>query len=550
MGNDLPAYRASIGNFYNRTYSAQVFKKFSRYFCFPDAIKALGVKIICAINKLHCRLLCNIGNINIIFLLVISLHLIAQQCDIEKNPGPSANISALSDTSDTNSGLTILHLNTRSIRNKLNSILDFADGMNILCFTETHLDDNINTSDLILENYDMPYRLDRTSHGGGILVYVMKGIVSHRRTDLENIDDEVIWFEIVLNSVRYLISVTYRPPNTPQQFWNRLERSLSLALDETNYVAVLGDLNIDFFQPLPLPVLDLIHSKGLINIITDPTRISQTRRSLLDPILITESIKVIEQGTISVETEISDHEATFAVLTSPCGIHSVFRREIWLYNRCITESLRHDIQSTDWTTILNNNTVDEASNRFTEELLKIARKNIPNKIVTIRKNDKPWFNNEIRKAIRKRDRLRKIAIKTNTQLNKNKYKLARNKVTKLKREARENYFLNLEENILQVKSTNPKLYWKLMKNLIKSDTNNDPLPPLRSAENNSYAYSDQDKCELLKSYFCSISSVDDSNTNLPDFAERSINSLIEIKILKQEIQDIIKNLDPKKAKRS
>ena len=168
--------------------------------------------------------------------------------------------------------------------------------------------------------------------------------------------------------------------------------------------------------------------------------------------------------------------------------------------------------------------------------------------MTIRKNDKPWFNNEIRKAIRKRDRLRKLTIKNNSQLNKNKYKAARNKVTQLKREAREKYFSSLEENISQVKSSNPKMYWTIMKNLLKSDTSNEPLPPLFSTENNNYAYSDHDKCELLKDYFCSVSNIDDSNCDLPDFTERTNNSLAEIKISKQEIQDIIKNLDPKKAK--
>ena len=91
-----------------------------------------------------------------------------------------------------------MHLNTRSIRNKPNSILDFADGMNILCFTETHLDDTVDISELALESYEIPYRLDRTNYGGGVLVYVMKGIVSHRRPDFENNDDEIIWLEILL----------------------------------------------------------------------------------------------------------------------------------------------------------------------------------------------------------------------------------------------------------------------------------------------------------------------------------------------------------------
>ena len=291
------------------------------------------------------------------------MYLISQQSDIEKNPGPSHNTSEnsiLSDTSGSYDGLTILHLNTRSIRNKITKILDFADGINILCFTETHLSDEISTSDLIIDNYEIPFRLDRSNHGGGILAYVMKGILAKRRTDLENSVDEIIWFEIILKSVKYLICVVYRPPNTQQQFWSRFERSVSLALDESNNLVVIGDLNIDFFQQLPPPFYDLITTKNLINVITEPTRICSTRKSLLDPILITDSIQLLEQGTLPVENTISDHEATFAAFKIPTYINHAYTREIWLYSKANVDAIKQDIMNTDWENLLNNISIDEA----------------------------------------------------------------------------------------------------------------------------------------------------------------------------------------------
>ena len=42
-----------------------------------------------------------------------------------------------------------------------------------------------------------------------------------------------------------------------------------------------------------------------------------------------------------------------------------------------------------------------------EEFTDIARQCIPTKTITVWDYDKPWFNNEIRKEIRLRDRLRK-----------------------------------------------------------------------------------------------------------------------------------------------
>jgi hypothetical protein len=57
------------------------------------------------------------------------------------------------------------------------------------------------------------------------------------------------------------------------------------------------------------------------------------------------------------------------------------------------------------------NDVDEMCEKFTKCFLKIAQECIPTKIITIRNNDRPWFNNEIRKEIRIRDRFRKTVLK-------------------------------------------------------------------------------------------------------------------------------------------
>ena len=59
--------------------------------------------------------------------------------DIHLNPGPSFT--------DINS-LDIFHLNTRSIRNKIDYIQGLTESYYILCFSETHLDDNIDTFSL------------------------------------------------------------------------------------------------------------------------------------------------------------------------------------------------------------------------------------------------------------------------------------------------------------------------------------------------------------------------------------------------------------------
>lgn len=73
--------------------------------------------------------------------------------DIEVNPGPINNIMA--------NVLDILHLNIRSIRNKVAHLNTIVHDFDILCFTETHLDCNVTNENLILDGFKTIYRKDR-----------------------------------------------------------------------------------------------------------------------------------------------------------------------------------------------------------------------------------------------------------------------------------------------------------------------------------------------------------------------------------------------------
>ena len=78
--------------------------------------------------------------------------------DIEQNPGPNNPRQA---------ELSILHLNIRSIRNKIDYIKDNLLDFHILCFNETHLDQQIMNDSLFLsDSFDEPYRKDGTNHDG------------------------------------------------------------------------------------------------------------------------------------------------------------------------------------------------------------------------------------------------------------------------------------------------------------------------------------------------------------------------------------------------
>lgn len=73
----------------------------------------------------------------------------------------------------------------------------------------------------------------------------------------------------------------------------------------------------------------------------------------------------------------------------------------------------------------------------------------------------------------------------------------------MKKYAIDNYYNNLELNLLDSSKNNSKLYWRLLKNVfdIKKSTE---IPPLQYAFKNgkqSIAYTNAEKAEVLNDYF-------------------------------------------------
>ncbi|MEW8682069.1 MAG: hypothetical protein AB2536_09200 [Candidatus Thiodiazotropha endolucinida] len=77
-------------------------------------------------------------------------------------------------------------------------------------------------------------------------------------------------------------------------------------------------------------------------------------------------------------------------------------------------------------------------------------------------------------------------------------------------------------------------------------THSSNIPPL-STHGESYAFSDYEKAIAFNDYFCTVSSIDDSNIDLPYFEDRTDASLSQIIVSRSEIIDILGSLKINKA---
>ena len=133
--------------------------------------------------------LCSSVNVHFLHLLILMLLLSG---DVESNPGPDSFTSV-----NTPGVISLLHLNIRSIRHKLNYIFDNCNDFDVLCFTETHLDTQIEDTFLLNQCSDFTlYRKDVSSFSGGVALYVKNSVYSRRRLDLELITIQSIWLAV------------------------------------------------------------------------------------------------------------------------------------------------------------------------------------------------------------------------------------------------------------------------------------------------------------------------------------------------------------------
>ena len=116
--------------------------------------------------------------------------------------------------------LTAGFLNINSIRNKFSALQHILCNayVDLMGVSETKLDDTFPHGQFHVDNHVLS-RKDRTSHGGGVALYVRSDIPHRRRHDLENIIDrsatglEIIIMEVTMRRKdRWIYVVGYKPP--------------------------------------------------------------------------------------------------------------------------------------------------------------------------------------------------------------------------------------------------------------------------------------------------------------------------------------------------
>lgn len=453
--------------------------------------------------------------------------------DVELNPGP-----------DRNNLFNIGHSNIRGIRSNLSDLkVKLGSVFDVFGVSETMIGDNVDSESLRISGYQSPLRRDRDNHGGGLLVYVSNNVTANRRHDLESSTIESLWVEVSIKGLRFLICNCYRPPHVGLDFWDVFQAQLDKAkAGNIRNIILLGDLNAD---PTTLPgryLKSFVEQNHMYLHIEQATRLTPSSQTCLDQIISNVPF-LIKRVSVTPPIGTSDHCVISSELDLKVTKKTCYTRKVWYYNKADYDHFRAQLEQNNWDACFTSGCPDESCTKWTQDFLSIAERCIPNKIVTIRPNDLPWYNSSIRKLKTNRDRSHNYARKHNTPGAWENYRRNRNKYVNELHASEQEYYDGLASSLQNGHNSNSKQWWKTVKFFLGKNADCE-LPPLN--DGNQDYFTNSEKATAFNDFFLKNTKLQNPHTALPppSILHRTLSY---ITATEKDVSDILKSLNVNKA---
>ena len=405
-------------------------------------------------------------------------------------------------------GMAIASLNVNGLRSHLDEVkLLLKDlGIHILALNETKLPHNYPKDLTCLSGYQQE-RLDRTSGGGGVSIYIRESINYKSRTDIPADDLEIICIEVEPpKSKSFLVLAWYRPPNDPVASFIKLEKVLSFLDKENKEIILLGDTNCDLTQKPPEQtryndskhMLDLYELFSFKQLIEEPTRVTSTTSTLIDHIATTCARNIVRSGVH--EISMSDHYMVYCIRKFNGAVetdHKMIKtRKMKYFNE---EAFLADVSGMRWEQIATesddiNVVINNWSNLFSSTIDKHAP------LTEMRVSEKycPWINRNLKDLMQTRDRLKKAATKAKSQLLMDSYRQVRNKVNSMNNQLKKQYFTDR----IAACQGNMKDSWKAINELLNKRSKSSNIDCLK--DSGTETVRNKDISDAMNSFFCNI----------------------------------------------
>ena len=262
-------------------------------------------------------------------------------------------------------GLKIVHLNCRSIYNKIEEIRYLFKGIDILMCFETWLSEGMSDHLVSIEGMDL-YRWDRyncipngvhKTRGGGIACYINKElrldcqiVKDHTKTTC---DIEMLTLKCVhsFGKIRHICCVYRQPSGNIESFFNALYCVVGDNQISNHEYWISGDLNIDFLKRDDVntkELIDFLRINGLKQFINTPAHLTVFSTSCIDHIISNNSINmVVSYGTLT--DVISDHYPIFISIKKLHNVSTYNKIRGRTYHNYDKKNFQTFIRTDEWT---------------------------------------------------------------------------------------------------------------------------------------------------------------------------------------------------------
>ena len=293
-----------------------------------------------------------------------------------------------------------------------------SEEIDIFAIQESKLGPNTSTDELRVSNYDL-FRKDRNPSGGGVAIYAKQSLKPRLCRLPVTAALELIAVECKMSNDESITVVNiYCPPGISRnrelflEFVDDLTTALSML--DTAKVILMGDFNVDWLELSNSRVFlaDQLAEYGLNQLVDFPTHGDK----LLDHLWVSDSINVSKIGQMApverkkpglpqhamIYGDIGFRQARSCLPTAP----TVYRDMLDTANVDWDLIARAIVDENLVGTVAAASTVDDAAVAFQHFIQGCLDRFVPKKRVSINTSKKkPWINLEIKRQIRKRNRL-------------------------------------------------------------------------------------------------------------------------------------------------
>ena len=375
--------------------------------------------------------------------------------------------------------ISIVSVNIRSIHKHWNELITILTNQQTLNFDLLIITETNTTKDNIefynLQGYDKFFYNRTDRRGGGVLIFTKQQKLTAKLVSVtsQNTYEHVhIQIQLKTNDNKNIdIIGIYRPPNTDKKtFIIELENQINL-LHKKNSVIIAGDFNIDLKSKNTdkTQLANITCNSGLMQTIKDYTREEvrdgKLTRSCIDLIFARGFHRNTKSGIV--KHKVADHYITVLnfIADKPDRQINKIDKKIQIVDE---QKMQKELNAINWTDFDNVNDSVQLYSEIVSTLQK-TKQNCTIIRTESKKNRKTpnWRTEEIRKHISKRDILfRKHKNNPTNENYRKEYKRYRNKVTKIIRYTKNNYYRQtFKENQGDIRKT-----WNMVNQVLGKTT--------------------------------------------------------------------------------